>query len=149
MSIDRNAKTRDAGLDDAEEIAALADRLGYPCDAGVVRARLGRYLDNHDERVVVVEAEGKVAGWASVGIVDHLFLEPYVEISGFVIEESLRGHGLGRVLMAEVERWAREKGLPLIRLRANAIRKGAHAFYGRMGFEKKKEQYTFEKRVLS
>jgi GNAT superfamily N-acetyltransferase len=136
---------RDATVRDAEALARLAGQLGYACDAAAVRSRLAKYRGARDERVIVVEAGDEVAGWTSAALVDHFYIEAYVEISGFVVDESRRGQGLGRALMAEVERWAREHDQRLVRLRANVVRAGAHRFYERLGFERKKEQYVFEK----
>ena len=138
---------RDAMLSDADTLAKLAGQLGYPSTAKSVQRRLVKYLGNSDERVIVAESEGEVVGWTSIGIVDHFYISLYAEISGLVVDEDKRGKGIGARLIDEATRWAKAKGVSVLRLRANALRIDAHGFYLGIGFEKKKTQFMFEKRI--
>ena len=61
------------------------------------------------------------------------------------MDEGFRGRGIGRALVAEAEKWAREKGLETLRLRANAVRTEAHKFYLGLGFKNTKQQLVFVK----
>ncbi|MCX7027832.1 MAG: GNAT family N-acetyltransferase [Spirochaetes bacterium] len=138
---------RDARLEDSGRLAELATQLGYPTTAQEVGKRLARYEGSADERVIVAVDEGKVVGWTSAAIVDHFYLARYVEISGLIVDADSRNRGIGALLIAEVERWAAERNLGLVRLRANVVRVDAHRFYERQGFTRTKTQYTFEKPV--
>ncbi len=138
---------RSARLDDSPELAILSEQLGYPTIADEVRARLPRYIDSDERRVIVAELETQVIGWTSIEIVDHFYIEKFAEISGFVVDETHRGEGVGHALMAEAERWTSEKGLPGLRLKTNIVRIEAHRFYEGMGFERTKTQYTYVKKL--
>jgi GNAT superfamily N-acetyltransferase len=135
---------RDACFEDSERLSVLARQLGYPVATTEVASRLVKYSGNPSERVIVAVKDGEVIGWTSAGIVDHFYTPIYVEISGLVVDESSRGSGAGKFLVDEVKRWTVEKGITLLRLRANVIRKDAHRFYEREGFKRRKEQVMFE-----
>jgi GNAT superfamily N-acetyltransferase len=125
----------------------LAGQLGYPCEPADVGRRIRKYEAETEEALFVAEKDGRVVGWTSCGIADHFYTPLYAEISGLVVDAAERGAGIGARLIAEVEAWARGKGVEILRLRANAIRTEAHRFYLREGFEKKKTQIVFEKRL--
>ena len=135
---------RDARATDAVRLAALAVQLGYPATAAEVEARLGKYEGNDDERVIVAELSGEVAGWTSAALVDHFYTPRCVEISGLVVESAMRGRGIGAALLDEARRWSVSKGVNQLRLRANIARQDAHRFYTRYGFSKTKTQFVFE-----
>ena len=147
MADETRLTTRDAEVEDAARLAELASQLGYPSTGGEIGRRLARYAGLEDERVIVAVCEGRVVGWTSAAVVDHFYLPRYVEISGLVVDSGMRGRGTGALLVAEVERWAVEKRVGTVRLRANVVRAEAHRFYEKRGFANRKTQYTFEKPV--
>ena len=140
-------KIRDAAIGDAEALAGLEAQLGYPSSGAEIGARLGKYEGKAEERLLVAEVEGLVVAWTSIALADHFYTPLYVEISGLVVDEKLRGHGIGALLIREVKKWAESKGVGIVRLRANVIRKDAHRFYEREGFRKAKEQFVFELKI--
>jgi GNAT superfamily N-acetyltransferase len=150
ISIDR------ARVSDAPELARLAGQLGYPVSPEDVAAAIARMGEEADEAIIVARdspdsdpsgREGPVVGWTSVSVVRHFYTPTVAEISGFVVDEALRGSGIGTLMMAEAERWAGEAGCPSIRLRANAVRLDAHRFYQRLGFSRTKQQFVFVKKL--
>lgn len=138
---------RNARVEDYPYLAELATQLGYPCKAEEVKARIESYIGKADKAIIVAETDGKVVGWASVEVVDHFYLAPFVEISGFVVDEAYRSTGIGAKIMGAAERWVGERGLAVLRLKTNVLRKDAHRFYEKLGFEKTKEQYVYVKKV--
>jgi GNAT superfamily N-acetyltransferase len=62
-----------------------------------------------------------------------------------VVDEKLRGLGLGAALVKAAEDWAKEKKLSLVRVRSNIIRESAHRFYQREGYHIKKSWHLFTK----
>ncbi len=140
--------TRDASAADAAALARLSAQLGYPVTPAEVADRLSRVTSPRHGRVVVaVDDRGDVIAWTTVEEVEHIHSERHTEISGFVVDESHRGRGVGGVLMTEVERWARERKLPYVRLNANVTRTAAHRFYRSLGFTLAKQQYAFRKEL--
>jgi len=127
-------------------MAGLATQLGYPSTAVEVRRRLGRILKQPGHAVFVVEKSGVgVVGWAHVFV--HALVEgdTFAEVGGLVVDERERGQGIGQGLMSRVERWARARGAKNVSLRSNVIRKDAHAFYEKLGYQIIKTQFAFRK----
>lgn len=126
---------RDARFDDADAIADLLEQLGYPTNAEAVAARLERLLIVGD-RLVVAELDGSVAGLAQLHVSPTMALErPAAKVDGLVVDESLRGQGIGRALLAEMEVEARARGCSLLYLTTATRREDAHEFYRRVGLE--------------
>ena len=137
---------RDAKASDAPALARLAGQLGYPAQPAEIIARLPKESDLRQERVIVVTNGAEtVIAWTAVRTAVHIHNAPYAEISGFVVDESMRGKGIGKRLMAEVEQWAIGNGLSAIRLNANVRRTESHRFYESLGFSITKQQYAFRK----
>ena len=137
---------RDAEMTDAAGLARLAAQLGYPTEPKEITERLSSAKGPCQERVIVaVDGTNEVLGWTTVRIAVHIHSAAHAEISGFVVDQSTRGRGIGRLMMTEVERWSRENGLPAVRLNANITRTGAHRFYESLGFRIIKQQYAFRK----
>lgn len=132
---------------DLAEAAALACQLGYPTTEREIAARFERVSQLGDDRLCVAELAGDVAGWIHLHVSRTLESDPHVEVLGLVVAEASRRQGVGRALMSEAERWARERGVAAVRLRTNVVRAGAHAFYQQLGYQIVKTQRAFEKRL--
>jgi uncharacterized protein YbbK (DUF523 family)/ribosomal protein S18 acetylase RimI-like enzyme len=138
----RRARPGDCG-----ELARLAAELGYPCDEDAVRVRIEMSLARDDTTVIVAQLGGELVGWTNVDRTERFYLDPFAEITGFVVDQRYRGRGLGKLIMAEAELWAASRSLKLIRLKANVTRLDAHRFYEGLGFERTKAQYAYVKRL--
>lgn len=97
--------------------------------------------------VVAELPSGEIAGFAQFIHQRLIESDPRVEVAALVVDESLRGHGVGRVLLAHGERWARERDCSSVNLRSNVIRAAAHAFYERAGYHHYKTQKAFRKEL--
>ncbi len=86
-------------------------------------------------------------GWVHAHVSHLVERDPEAQIGGLVVDEACRGGGTGRLLMERAEQWARDRGLKSVYLRSNIIRKDAHAFYKKLGYEIVKTQYAFRKRL--
>jgi len=132
---------------DREALARLSTQLGYPMTPEEARERLVPIAEHPDHALLVAEADGRVAGWVQVSQ-SRVFETPLqAEVAGLVVDEAFRGRGIGKRLLAEAERWARERGCGALRVRSNVIRERAHAFYRREGFGEIKTQRVLEKRL--
>jgi GNAT superfamily N-acetyltransferase len=131
---------------DASQVRMLCHQLGYPASSEEIQRRLSRIVGDEQHALLVAEARGGgVLGWIH-GYVCHLVeVEPHVEIGGLVVDANHRGHGIGKLLLEEVERWAAMKGCSTMRLRSNVVRKDAHRFYVNIGYEIVKRQLAFRK----
>ncbi|HET9253397.1 MAG TPA: GNAT family N-acetyltransferase [Candidatus Eisenbacteria bacterium] len=134
--------------DDVEAVARLATQLGYPSSADQVARRFGAIQTAPDSHVAVATDEsGTVVGWIHVFGNRLVESEPDAEIGGLVVDESVRGRGVGTVLVAAAEAWARERGYPVVSVRSNVVRKEAHEFYQERGYGAVKTQVKFRKTI--
>ena len=138
---------RRARPEDAARLAQLSTELGYPMAPGEAAARFAELSGHADHALLVAESGGRVAGWIQVSL-PRIFETPArAEIAGLVVDETARGAGIGRNLVAAAVDWARERGCVAIRVRSNVLRERAHAFYRREGFGDLKTQVVLEKAI--
>lgn len=131
---------------DAAALATLSGELGYATTARQLAGRLTYILASKEHAVFAAQIEaGEVVGWVHVYRSFALEAEPRAEIVGLVIASAQRRRGIGRLLVASAERWARDQGLTMLGVRANTKRADAHAFYESIGFTKAKAQFNFRK----
>ena len=133
---------------DVDAVHELSVQLGYTADRATTLARVRAVLASDvADAFVAVDAEGRVVGWAHVFAAPFVESGPNAELGGLVVDERVRGRGIGRALVARVESWARERGIRNLCLRSNVIRTEAHAFYQKLGFAIQKSQFKFHKEV--
>ena len=138
---------RRARPEDSPRLAELSTELGYPMTSGEAVSRLRELASHSDHAILVAEADGRVAGWIQVSL-PRIFETPArAEIAGLVVDETARGHGIGRRLVNAAVDWARERGCLAIRVRTNVVRERARAFYRREGFGEIKTQMVMEKPI--
>jgi GNAT superfamily N-acetyltransferase len=131
--------------EDADAAAVLCTQLGYPTDAPAVLARMMQIAGDAHRAVLVACLDDVVVGWIDLSVEYHLQSEPAVLIGGLVVAELARGRGIGRQLCKAAEDWARARGVRRLRVRSNAIRERAQAFYLRDGYARVKTSAVFEK----
>ena len=131
---------------DCEAMAELARQLGYECTREEVRDRLDQMQDPSQYAVLVAELPGgQVIGWIGAYLFRSVVLRSRAEINGLVVGEDVRSRGVGKVLLAAVEEWARSIGCGAVSVRSNIIRERAHGFYIRNGYEHVKTQKELQK----
>lgn len=132
---------------DAGVIARLSDDLGYPVGLEETAAFLSGLSDNH--AVLVAEVGGKVVGWLECLAFQSVTTAAEALIVGLVVDESVRGQGIGARLVDAAEEWGRARGLSAIRVRSQEKRAEAHRFYENLGYERVKVQRVFRKTLNS
>ena len=130
---------------DAAAAAALCAQFGYPTDTPALLARMTQIAGDRHRAVLVACLDDEVVGWIDLSVEYHLQSEPAALIGGLVVSERARGQGIGRQLCRAAEDWARTLGVARLRVRSNAIRERAHAFYQRDGYVRVKTSAMFEK----
>ena len=136
---------RAATAADVPAITKLSEELGYPLDEDVVRRRIAHLLVLPEHGIIVAELDRVVCGWVHVHAHRSLVSGERADIYGLVVSRDVRRRGVGRMLMAEAERWARERGLELVVLRSNVQRSESHAFYPAVGYEHFRTQAVYRK----
>jgi GNAT superfamily N-acetyltransferase len=133
---------------DADKVAELSKQWGHACSAKDVGHRLDHALAQGGHALFVAEDSiGQLAGWIHIYAAYSLELEPHAEISGLLVNSSFRRQGVGRLLVAEADHWARDQGFNRLRVRSNVLRDEAHRFYPALGFALLKTQHNYERPV--
>jgi GNAT superfamily N-acetyltransferase len=130
---------------DAAAATVLCTQLGYPAEEAAVLARMTQIADDAHRTILVACLDDVVVGWIDLSVEYHLQSEPAALIGGLIVAESVRNHGIGRQLCKAAEDWTRARGVRRLRVRSNAIRERAHAFYLRDGYARVKTSTVFEK----
>jgi GNAT superfamily N-acetyltransferase len=134
---------RNATSADAAAIAALIGELGYPSAAAEDVARRIDVLLAQGEPPLVAEADG-LAGVVTWHVTPVLHRPgPVGRVTMLVVSERERGRGIGKALVREAETRMRERGCVMIEVTSNVRREDAHAFYGKLGYDR--TSYRFSK----
>lgn len=135
---------RSAGATDARALVALMKtiaaegrwiRTQWPFDEAEREERFRRTLDEGRVLCIVAERAGRIVGQIT------LFPSDDVAEFGMFVEKSERGRGLGRLLLEEAEKLARERGFPRMELEVYAHNDAAIALYRSAGFEEFADRY--------
>lgn len=142
----KEVRIRPARREDSASLAKLSGQLGYPATAEIIASRLDAAAQDSTSIVLVAELpSGEIAGFSQFVHQRLIEADPRAEVAALVVDESLRGRGVGRLLLAHGEQWARERGCKFVNLRSNVIRAAAHSFYERLGYSHYKTQKAFRK----
>jgi GNAT superfamily N-acetyltransferase len=149
-------KVRQATPEDVPSLVALFQELDrMQADWRVFTPRPGFYdevgekyreaMNIPDSMVLVaVDDEGEVVGMAygESRMPSRFSDERALELSGVVVRSGYRGRGVGRELVEEAARFAKERGIDWIELKTFAPNRGAMEFWERLGFEPRVVQMT-------
>lgn len=136
-------KVRAIAGGDAAAVAALVTQLGYSSDAAQVRARVAHLKDHADIRGLVAEQDGRVVGMIGLMVFPAFHrdgLHGYV--TALVVDEALRGGGIGAALLQAGEDWFRQRGVARVNLTTALYREDAHGFYEKRGYTFTGKRYT-------
>ena len=134
-----------AEASDAEAIAALFTDEGYTAGTSDIVARLERFATPH-ARVIVAEQDGALLGFIAIHALPRFEHGDWiVRILALVVDAGARERGVGRTLMAEAERVAREIGAAFIELTAGHHRPEARHLYESLGYDASVTAYLRKK----
>jgi len=135
-------QVRDAEAADAEAVARLCTQLGYPSSGTAMPARLSRLAAGGEARALVATQGTDVIGLATVHLRHALnHATPLAQLSLLVVDERIRGKGVGRMLVGAAEVWARERGCRRIIVTTALHRSDAHVFYEHIGYKHTGRRY--------
>jgi GNAT superfamily N-acetyltransferase len=135
---------RDAGVEDAPQLAALSSQLGYIATAAKIRSRLNTIRNSELDVVYVAVVGGIVVGWVHGFCTVRLESGWFSEIGGIVVDQNYRMKTVGKRMIEQLKQWALAKGMTLLRVRVHKARSDAHEFYLGQGFSETKEQKVFD-----
>jgi len=127
-------KVRAARRDDFEAVVQLLELLGRPLVTSETEADCRAVYDEQivdpDSHHIVVEDASGVVAFASLhfrGRLNHPTQEAW--IPDLIVAENARRRGVGRALLDEAERHARERGCHTLALESAYFRAEAHHMY--------------------
>jgi N-acetylglutamate synthase-like GNAT family acetyltransferase len=121
---------------DAEALARLIGQLGYEASPGEVADRLAT-LEAEGRAVLVAERDGVVIGCLTTSVMRVLHRPaPVGRISMMVVEEDVRGQGIGAALVRAAEEVLAAQGCYMVEVTSNLKRTRAHRFYEKLGYER-------------
>ena len=128
---------RDAELDDAAELAVLMCELGYETKRTEMETRLKLILSNPGYKTFVAIMDGCICGM--IGTLTYPSYE-HNDASGrilvLVTASTARRRGIGRALIATVEKDFAQRGIRRVSLDTRLTREDAHTFYESLGYER-------------
>jgi ribosomal protein S18 acetylase RimI-like enzyme len=128
---------RDAELDDAAELAALMCELGYETKRTEMETRLKLILSNPGYKTFVATMDGCICGM--IGTLTYPSYE-HNDASGrilaLVTASTARRRGIGRALIATVEKDFAQRGIRRVSLDTRLTRGDAHTFYESLGYKR-------------
>lgn len=125
-------------------VGLIQNDLGYDDISSDIYDRVMRIHDDPSHTTFVAEENGRVVGFA--GVVRGLAYEfdgEYARLISLAVNRNYRGKGVGSMLEARAEEYAREIGAHSMVISSGLSRKEAHVFYMRKGYQKK--GYSFIK----
>lgn len=99
-------------------------------------------LPGEDRLLLAVEGE-LLYGYAHLRIAHDLIDSETAVVASVIVRESRRRQGVGSLLIAASETWARQSGRSRLLLRTDVVRTGAHAFFVALGYDESSTHLEF------
>ena len=128
-------RIRSAGTEDWLVVQELLGQLGYLFTAAEVQARLSLLAMSIYDPVLLATQDDKVVGMIALHFATMLQqIEPVAQVTALVVDDGIRGAGIGKALIAAGCDLANQSGCGRMELRTANGRTEAHAFYRKLGF---------------
>jgi Acetyltransferases len=137
---------RPALATDFDAVYPLFEQLwpNKPIDRGALRTVFARAVASETDALLCLESEGRIVGFCAYALVNNLWQEGRIAyVYAMVVDEGCRGKGYGTLLMGEVIADSRRRGMKRVELDSGFPRERAHAFYERLGFEKRAYLFSY------
>lgn len=141
-----NYVIRKCTSEDADQIYELnRNEMGYDYPIAETRRQIKKLLSSKHDMIYVVVLEGSVVGYVHANDYNLIYAPPMKNIMGIAVSSKCKRAGIGKALLAAVEKWAKADGAKGVRLVSGMTRKEAHAFYEQCGYSGGKQQLNFKK----
>jgi len=135
---------------DLADLALLFEELsGKRTDINKMHQNFELIEKNENYYVLGAKCDGKLVG-SLMGIICRDLVgecKPFIVIENVIVSNEFRGKGIGKKLMTEIERLAKEKNCYYTMFVSGIQRKEAHKFYESVGY-KLDEVQGFKKYLL-
>lgn len=130
MNVDESLVLRAAHISEASAIASMSRLLvEHGLNWRWTTSRVRRSIKDRETMVLVASVDGRLTGFAIMKFRDdnaHLYL--------LAVTPKMQGIGVGRALVAWLEKSCRTAGMRHIRVEVRASNRKARFFYQRLGF---------------
>ncbi len=136
MTTTPTPSTRRAIDDDAPSIVTLLAQLGYETPLEIVRRNIALSTAHGDDAAfVALDENDRIVGCVGLHALTMFHLAGRLgRITALVVEENVRGSGVGHALMAAAHAWFNERGCEKFEVTSSDHRVAAHRFYARHGY---------------
>ena len=124
-----------------QQLIELLQSEGVNISSEEFHSRIDK-LPGDDRLLLAVEGE-LLYGYAHLRRAHDLIDSDTAVVVSVVVREDRRRHGIGSLLVAAAETWARQSGRSRLLLRTDVVRTGAHAFFVALGYEGSSTQLEF------
>lgn len=139
-------KIRECKIEDVDAIYNLNNtEMGYEYSIEDTKDKLERLLKSDKDKIFVATVQNTVVGYVHANDYDVIYAPHMKNIMGIAVSSEYKKYGIGKAMLEEIERWAKETGAFGIRLVSGSTRIGAHEFYKRCGYIGEKQQINFKK----
>jgi GNAT superfamily N-acetyltransferase len=124
-------------ITDLPELAVFYQELmSQPTDLTAM-TRTFHWMENNPAYLILAAKLDRVLAGSLMGIVCRELIgecKPFMVVENVIVSSSHRRMGVGRALMTEIERLARELDCSLIEFCSGSHREAAHRFYESLGY---------------
>ncbi|MCP2247455.1 GNAT family N-acetyltransferase [Lentzea aerocolonigenes] len=132
---------RDVTADDAAAISEInREALGYDFPVQDTRAQLERIVKAPNIALLVAVDGEEILGYIQLSDYENTYHRPLKNLITLATSPRHQRRGVGRLLLAAGEEWARADGACGVRLVTGQNRVDARKFYAANGYEVRKEQ---------
>lgn len=104
---------RECVMCDYVDIALLNENeMGYDYPVEDTKKRLDQLFNDCNHKIYVAVFNGKVVGYVHANNYDLLYGPHLKNIMGLAVSGGFRKNGIGKMLLTEVEKWAKKMMLP-------------------------------------
>jgi GNAT superfamily N-acetyltransferase len=137
---------RDAEPADADWIAGLLSDEGYPAGGSDIVRRLERFAEIGSP-VRIAELDGVSLGFVAVHLLPRFEHDDRLaRVIAMVVDPAVRSRGVGRALLAEVDRLAADAGAAFVEVTAGHHRDDARRLFEAAGFDASLTTYLRKRR---
>lgn len=110
-----------------------------------IHAMFAQNLNAPNQHYICAINKSVIVGFCSLTIKNNLWQQACLgNIDELVVDETQRGLGIGKILMGEITKIAKENGCVQLELDSAFHREKAHQFYRNLGFESRAYLFTKE-----
>ncbi len=136
-------RIRSAEAGDAPAIAGILSQAGYPASEATIAARLARHGADACSDVMVADDGKRLHGLACAHVIPLLHDEhDLCRMTILAVAETSRRRGVGRLLLASVEEFARLNGCRRVEITSAEHRAAAHAFCRALGYQEIERRFV-------